>query len=480
MNTIDSLFRKILKYNQQADIKKIRQAYDFAKKIHKNEKRISGEPVIKHLLKIGHLLVDLKIDDISIMAGLMHRTLKSDKDMLNKIDEKFGTEVALIVNGLNNLSSSTKKFSIQKENIKNFRKLLIASTDDIRILIIRLTNKILDGRTASWLPKEKQARFAKRIFYLYGPLSEFIGLHIYKKELEDIAFNILFPDDYKWITKKLATSKKQGERDIKNIIKSIEQVLSEKKIKYIDIFGRSKGRWSTWNKIKKYIKSGKIIYKDATVILDRIGITILLKDVPSCYLVLGIIHSLWPYSKEKFNDYISQPKPNKYMAIHTNVQFEKKIIEIQIKTTKMHEHNEFGPASHIAYKIKGNKSVVDYSYKWAKDLILWKDKSKTQHFKLKVFQDCVYALTPKGDIIQLKKGSCSLDFAYKIHNGLGNACRGVKINKKMCKISQLIKNGDVVEIIKSREKNPRPSLDWIKIAQTKETKAKIKKALNHS
>lgn len=475
---LENLLKKIKRYNHKADLEKIKKAYDFAKSIHSNQKRASGEPFIIHPLAVAELVVDLNLDEDSVCAALLHDVIEESegKVTLSDIEKNFGLEIALIVDGLTNFRETVKRFPVHRESLDNLRKLLLASVDDIRVLIVRLADKIHNGRTIKFLPKDRQKKFAQRVFSIYSPLAEFISLWVFKRELEDIAFKVLYPDDYLWLKKNLKSSQEKSEKILEKLIKEINEALAGRKINGVDIFGRTKGLWSTWCKIQKYVESGRISRKDSSVVLDVIGVSVLVDDVDTCYAVLGVIHSIWEYLPDSFDDYISRPKPNGYQALQTTVLVNDTFAEVQIKTRKMHEYNEFGPASHIAYKIAGGKNVSNYSYGWVKELVRWKNGEKQRQFKIRVFEKYVYILTPKGDIIQLQKEATPIDFAYRIHTSLGNSCRGVKVNEKMVRLDYELQNGDLVEIlVNPRQKHPKQK--WLEFAKTKEARDKIKKAL---
>ncbi len=459
------LLNQIIQYNPEADQKRIEHAYRFAEKVHRGQDRLSGKPFLSHSLAVAKLIADLKLDENSIIAALLHDVLDEGKNKvsLEDLEKEFGLEAALLVDGVSTFRKAARKFPLHQESIDYFQKFLLASVDDIRVLLIRLSDKVHNARTIKALPEEQQIRFAKRVFHLYSPLAEYAGLGAYKRELDDKAFEILYPKEFKWLRKKLAKGKKRRKESLRDLINSVETVLQEKNIKYEKVYGRAKGYWSIFKKIKRYLKKGKITKKDPSAVLDQIGITILAQDINHCYAALGVIHSKWRHIPEEFDDYISNPKPNGYQSIQTTIEWQEGTVEVQIKTNKMHEHNEFGPASHIAYKIAGGKSIPCDQYNWVKELVSWKKGEKRKQFQVKVFADYVYVLTPKGDIIQLPKGATPVDFAYQIHTELGNLCGRSKVNGKMVKLNHRLKSGDVVEImpVKDRKTPPRHWLDFV-------------------
>jgi GTP pyrophosphokinase len=474
-----SLLKKIKEYNPKVDLSRMRQAYRFAERTHQGQKRLSGQPFISHPLAVANLVADLNLDEDSIIASLFHDVLDEAnlQVRLGQIETNFGLDVALLVEGVSNFRQVARKFPIHEESIDEFRKFLLASIEDVRVLIIRLSDKVHNSRTLDPLPEEDQKRFAKRVFHLYAPLAEYAGLGAYKRELDDKAFKVLYPKEYKWMLKKLQSDKEKRKSLVKELNGEIEEELNKKQIQYEEIFGRAKGLWSTYKKIQRYLKKGKITKKDPSAVLDQIGLTVLVPDIPSAYATLGIIHTRWQFLREELDDYIANPKPNGYRAIQTTIKWKKNMTaEIQIKTPEMHEHNEFGPASHIAYKVTGGKSVSDFSYQWVKELVSWRDEGKHKHYKIKVFEDYVYCLTPKGDILQLPKGSTPVDFAYQIHTEIGHACCGVKIDGKMAKLSCQLQNGDLVEIL-TDDKRSKPNRDWLEFVKTKEARKQIRSKL---
>jgi len=478
LRQFSQLLEKVSQYNPRADLGRIRRAYVFAFSAHQGQKRLSGEAFITHPLAVARLVVDLNLDEDSIVAALLHDVIEDcgDKVTLKEIEKNFGLDVALIVDGLTNLKETAKRFPLHQESVENFRKLLLASIDDARVLIIRLADKLHNGRTIGALPEERQQRFAQRVFHLYSPLAEFIGLGSYKRELDDIAFQIAYPKEVHWLRRKLKTNKKEQDQRLREFIAEIKEVLKERGIKHHQVFGRTKSLWSTWQKIQRKLKQGEISKREPSAVLDQLGITILVPDLASCYAALGVIHSHWHYLPDEFDDYISNPKPNGYRSIQTTVILGNRTAEVQIKTPKMHQYNEFGPASHIAYKVAGGKSVADWSYHWVKELVSWQNGSRRRQFKVKVFEDYVYVLTPKGDILQLEKGATPVDFAYRIHTEVGHFCRGAKVNGRIVKLDYQLQNGDLVEVLVDR-RCKKPRRDWLDFVKTNHARNKIRAAL---
>jgi len=456
---------------------RLEKAYLFASQAHRGQKRLSQEDFIHHPLYVAWLTVQLHLDETSVIAALLHDTVEEGGASLKGIEEEFGLEVALIVDGLTKVRQETRKFVFHQEGVEDFRKLLLASVDDVRVLLIRLCDKLHNGLTVDSLPPQRQKHYAQGIFHLYGPLAEYIGLGFFKRELEDIAFQILYPQQYRQLRKKLRVRKKKRRERVRSLIRALHVLLKKRRIPYLEIYGRDKGLYSIWQKIQRQIKKGKVKKADPAHILDKIGVTVLTEDIASCYAVLGAVHNRWEFLPEEFDDYISRPKPNGYRAIQTTIHYGQETAEIQIKTQQMHEYNEFGPASHIAYKAAGGKSVADFSYLWVKKLVSWqKQKNGVKNFRVRVFDKYVFVATPKGDVIQLEKGSTPLDFAYRIHTLLGDCCQAAKVNGKIVKLSYRLQNGDFVEIIKSPQPLG-PKRDWLHLVKMEETKRKIRRGL---
>ena len=472
--SLDDLLAAIKEQKLQIDIEKVKKAYLFAERQHRGQKRLSGEDFINHPLFVAQMVVWLRLDETSVLAAILHDTIEEGKATLEEIEKEFGIEVALIVDGLTDVRQTTKRFALHQESVENFQKLLLASVEDIRVLIIRLCDKLHNALTIEGLPRERQIKFAQRVFHLYGPLAEYIGLGFFKRELEDIAFRILYPEEFRRLKRKLAVREQEREQRVRKLIEELKKLLEERHIPFLRIFGRRKSLYSIWKKMEKKVREGKIKKAHPAAILDQIGVTVLTRDIPTCYAVLGVIHAQWEFLLEEFDDYIVNPKPNGYRSLQTTIKYADHTAEIQIKTWRMHEYNEFGPASHIAYKQAKGGKADEASYSWVKKLVSWQERKNG--YRVKVFDEYIFVVTPKGDIIQLEKGSTPIDFAYRIHTRLGDSCQGVRINGKIARLSQPLNNGDLVEIIKAR-KPIGPRRDWLQWAKMAETKRKIRQGL---
>ena len=449
------------------DMKEIRKAFDFMSEAHKGQKRLSGDPYISHPSWIAKIIAQLSIGQEAIIAALLHDCVEDTKITIDNIANEFGDEVALLVSGLTEVKSKTEATEINKTNIEIFRKFFFSSVNDVRVLIIRLVDKLHNSLTIEYLPKQRQIVYAKNIMKIYGPLAEYVGLHYFKKLIEDIAFRTLYPEKAKKI-KGMFKGKEKDEIKALNLIKNeLESILKINNINNTVVEGRIKSLYSTYLKIKRKGEGYQV--------KDRVAIRVLTENLVDCYTVLGLLHAKYKTLPEEFEDYISSPKENGYRSIQTTIEWKKKMtVEIQIKTKDMHNFNEFGPASHVAYKAGKGMMGGKHGMEWIKDLMKWQQNdNKVKNFRLKVLTNYIYVFTPKGDTIQLPRGSTALDFAYKIHTSIGDRCRGVKINDKMGRIDDQLKTGDLVEVLLSKKMNVNKN--WLSIVRTSWAREHIRK-----
>ncbi len=452
------------------EIENIYRAFDFAYKAHEGQIRDSGEPYISHPAWVAKLIAQMDIGEEAIITALLHDCLKKTPATIEEIDDKFGDEVALLVTGLSEVQDKTTGKNIDNTNVEIFRRFLFSSVDDVRILIIRLADKLHNGMTIESISEDKQIEYAKRVMGIYAPIAEYVGLHYFKKRLDDIAFKILYPKEAAQLSEELKKQEKDEIKAVTLVKTEIEEMLKINNINNFEIQSRIKSLYSTYLKVKR---------KKVEKIGDRVGIRILTDTVTSCYTILGLLHARYKYLPDEFDDYISTPKANGYRSIQTTMSWKNKItVEVQIRTRQMHEFNEFGPASHIAYKLgKNNESGLGLD--WIKDLVKWqKSDNNVNNYKIKVLSRYVYVFTPKGDTIQLPKESTALDFAYRIHTDLGDHCLGAKINNKMVRIDQKLNSGDIVEILTTKNKNV--CKNWLDIVTTGFAKEHIRKMTSES
>jgi GTP pyrophosphokinase len=460
-------FYDLEKYVKAAkfDLDIITKAYHFGANAHENKYRESGVPYIAHLAWVAKVVAQLNIGQEAVIAALLHDTVEETPVTIDQIADEFGDEVALLVAGLTEVKKKTQDISIHQTSIEVFRRFLFSSVNDVRVLIIRLVDKLHNGLTIDPLPDEKKMRYAKKVMGIYGPIAEYVGLHYFKRLLEDIAFKILYPEEAAVIEKMFH---EQANDEIKALALVRETMSKMMKINNIDDYvveGRIKSLYSTYLKAKR---------KGFERVKDRVGIRILTNDVASCYTILGLLHSKYKYMPDEFDDYISSPKPNGYRSIQTTLNWKDRLtVEVQIKTYEMHEFNEFGPASHIAYKM-GKEMHGGKGLEWVRDLIKWQtNENKINNYKLHVLSKYIYVFTPKGDTIQLPAGSTVLDFAYRIHTDIGDKCSGAKVNNKMAKIDDVLKTGDIIEILVTKKLHV--TKNWLSIVRTSWAKEHIRK-----
>ena len=450
------------------DKKLIKQAYDFMEKAHQGQTRYSGKPYISHPAWIAKVIAQLNIGQEAIVAALLHDCVEDTKVEIDDIAKEFGDEVALLVSGLTEVKTKTEGIQINQTNIEIFRKFFFSSVNDVRVLIIRLVDKLHNCFTIEYLPKERQIIYAQNVMKIYGPLAEYVGLHYFKKLLEDKAFRVLYPEEADRITE-MFKEKSKDEIKALNLVKNeLEATLKINNINNTVVEGRIKSLYSTYAKIKRKGENYQV--------KDRVAIRVLTDNLVDCYTVLGLLHAKYNYMPEEFEDYISAPKPNGYRSIQTTISWKDKMtVEIQIKTKEMHEFNEFGPASHIAYKMgKGVTEGNGHGMEWVKDLVKWqKGDNNVNNYRIKVLVNYIYVFTPKGDTIQLPKGSVALDYAYRIHTSIGDRCKGIKINGKMAKIDDELKTGDLVEVLLGKKINVNKN--WLDMVKTPMAKEHIRK-----
>lgn len=446
------------------DKKLIQRAWKFGSLAHLGQKRQSGADYFSHPVWIAKVVAQLNLGDEAICAALLHDTVEDTSITIEKIAGEFGDEVALLVAGLTDVKQKTKKISIHSENIEVFKNFLLSSVNDVRVLIIRLVDKLHNGLTIGAMPKEKQIRYSQRVLHIYAPVAEYVGLHFFKKKLEDLAFEVGYPKEAFETKKMLANLKGKEDIVLEKVKINIESLLTTNHIPVFEIRTRVKGIYSTFKKSKNKFRINPL--------KDRIGIRVLVPNISICYNLLGLLHAQYKYIEDEFDDYISNPKVNGYRSLQTTLLWNGWQIEVQIRTFEMHDFNEFGPASHIAYKAReGKEKSLDYD--WVRQLVAWEKDEGIKNYRISVLKNFIYVFTPKGDVVQLPKDSTALDFAYYIHMDIGNRCIGAKINQKMGKISDVLQNGDHIEIFVGSK--PNVNRDWLLIAKSKKALEQIRK-----
>ena len=468
----EELINKVKSYNKFLNPDKLNKAYNFAIKAHENQKRDSGDPYSYHPIAVANILTDLKLDSATIATGLLHDTIEDTYATYETIMNEFGQEVADLVDGVTKISVFENQ-ATSTSKAENFRKLILATSKDIRVLLVKIADRLHNMRTIAAITKlEKKERIAKETMEIYAPLADRMGMHRIRDELEDLSFEVLNHNARELIKKRLDEIKEDKVNSFNSISLEFSGLLNEYKIN-AEIFGREKTPFSIWRKVQK-----KRISLEQ--ISDIIGFRVILDNVEDCYKALGIFHNRWNCIPGKFKDYISTPKINKYQSIHTSIIGpNRRPIEIQLRTLQMHEYAERGIASHWKYKSSEKfNSLTWKEYDWLADLVEIIDKNENpehsyEYTKLQMFQENVFCFTPKGSVIKLPKDATPIDFAYAVHTKIGNSAIACKINGNDSELQSILYNGDVVDIITS--KNKSPSLHWIPITKTGKARSAIRK-----
>lgn len=465
------LIEMIKSYQPDETCENIRKAYELADEAHKEQKRVNGDPYILHPLAVAEILADMEIDTTTITASLLHDVVEDTEYMLEDIERIFGKEVAFLVDGvtkLNRLDYRTK----EDQQVNSMRKMFLAMAKDIRVVVIKLADRLHNMRTLKYMRSEKQKRIAQETLEIYAPLAHRLGIFNIKWELEDLSFRYMEPDKYYDLVDQMKEKRKVREEIVNEAIDVLKKTLTESSISF-EINGRPKHFYSIYKKMKKD-------NRDLSQIYDLYAIRVIVDTVQDCYGVLGIVHSLWKPLPYRFKDYIAMPKPNNYQSLHTTVIGTRgQPVEIQIRTWDMHHIAEYGVAAHWRYKEgRASQKATGFDEKmgWLRNLLEWQDTSNPQEFvnalKLDAFSDEVFVFTPRGDVIDLPQGAIPIDFAYRIHTDVGHRCVGAKVNGKIVPLDYALKNGDIVEVITS--KTGKPSLDWLKIVGSSESRSKIR------
>ena len=468
----EELINKVKNYNKFLNPEKLNKAYQYAVKAHENQKRASGDPYSNHPIAVASILSDLELDSATIVTGLLHDTIEDTHATYENIKKEFGQEIADLVEGVTKISVFENQAN-SSSKAENFRKLILATSKDIRVLLVKLADRLHNMRTIDAISKiEKKERIAKETMEIYGPLADRMGMHRIRDELEDLSFKVLNNEARELIKKRLDEIREDKVNNFKSISIQITELLNDHDIK-AKIFGREKTPFSIWRKVQKK----RISLEQIT---DIIGFRVILPSEYDCYQALGIFHQHWNCIPGKFKDYISSPKINHYKSLHTAVIGpNKRPIEIQIRTMEMHEFAERGIASHWKYKSSEKfNSLTWKEYDWLADLVEIIDKNENpEHFyeytKLQMFQENVFCFTPKGSVIKLPKGATPIDFAYAVHTKIGDNAISCQINGNDSELQSILHNGDVVNIITS--KNKSPSLHWIPVTKTGKARAAIRR-----
>ena len=467
-NRIDFLIERVEKQNPSANVKKIRAAYECAAQAHEGQKRRNGEPYIIHPVAVAEIIVEMGLDTDSICAGLLHDCIEDTEFGYREIENKFGTSVAELVDGVTRLGML--RYSKEQEQFEDLRKMFMAMAKDIRVILIKLADRLHNARTFQYLPERKQRDKALETMEIYAPIAHRLGMSRIKWELEDLCLRILDPIGYQEIVDGLEQQSERYEDFLDHIKESISLKLNEAGIRH-DISARVKHIYSIYRKMYSQHKTMNEIY-------DICAVRVIVDTVADCYNVLGYVHDLYKPIPGRFKDYISTPKPNGYQSLHTTVIGRDGIpFEIQIRTEEMHKMAEYGVAAHWKYKQGLDKVGNEQAFSWIRQLLEAQQDTEAEDFikaiKVDLFADEVFVFTPKGDVVNMPAGATPIDLAYAIHSAGGNRMTGAKVNGRIAPIDSQLKNGDIVEILTSKEAHG-PSRDWLKIVRTTEARNKIK------
>lgn len=468
--SLESLLTLLKTQNPQADLSLVQKAYAFSERLHQGQKRTSGESYIQHPLEVAALLAQLKLDIPSVATGLLHDTVEDTHTTPEEITQEFGEEIATLVEGVTKLSQITFQTSEEKQ-AENFRKMILAMAKDIRVIVVKLADRLHNMRTLQYLKPEKQARIAQETLDIYAPLANRLGLSEMKRELEDLSLRFSHPEIYYKLVAHVSKKAQEREDYTRDLQVLIQNTLKDHGYPSVVVTGRPKHFYSIHKKMERRNLSFDQIY-------DITGFRVIVPSIEDCYGVLGVVHSIWTPVPGRFKDYIAIPKANFYQSLHTTVigpDGDK--IEIQIRTEQMHEIAERGIAAHWAYKEGKTKGADLEKFNWLSRLVEWnRDVSEPNEFletvKLDLFSEDVYVFTPQGKVLEFPKGATPLDFAFAIHTELGNKCIGAKVNNRMVPLKYRLKSGDTIEVLTSP--NQKPHKDWLKLVKTSRARNKIR------
>ncbi|HYG82299.1 MAG TPA: bifunctional (p)ppGpp synthetase/guanosine-3',5'-bis(diphosphate) 3'-pyrophosphohydrolase, partial [Pyrinomonadaceae bacterium] len=472
MIRIEDIVQKVGRNHPQADLDMLRRAYLFSAREHKGQTRASGEPYLVHPLEVANILADMRLDEVSVSTGLLHDVVEDTLVDLETIRKYFGDEVTLLVDGMTKISQISN-VSREEQQAENVRKMLLAMVSDVRVVLVKLADRLHNMRTLQYLKPEKRKRIAQETMDIYAPIAHRLGMGKLRGELEDLAFQHLNPEDYRDLTAQLEKRRPVNEAFLREITAEIEGKMHEAEVPYVRIEGRIKRLYSIWKKLHRQ----KI---DLDQVYDLVAARVITpNEVRHCYAALGVIHNTWRPVPGRIKDWIATPRDNLYQSLHTSVIGPKgQPFEVQIRTEEMHRVAEEGVAAHWKYKdAKRGAREDDGALQALRSLVEWTQEVKDSRdfldsLKLDLYPKDVYAFTPMGKVIQLPRGATPIDFAYMIHSEVGNTCTGARINGRIVPLRTAIQNGDVVEIMTSP--NSRPSRDWINFVKTSRARNRVR------
>jgi guanosine-3',5'-bis(diphosphate) 3'-pyrophosphohydrolase len=468
MTPIDDLTRRVQSYDPTVAASWLHAVYDLANAAHQGQQRASGESYIEHPLAVARILADMEMDRATIAAAILHDVVEDTVVTGEEVAAKFGSEIAQLVEGVTKLTRIPYQ-SKEDAQVENLRKMFMAMAKDIRVIIIKLADRLHNMRTLQSLPADKQQAIARETVEIYAPIAHRLGMWKVKWDLEDLCLRYLDPDAYRDISERVAKKRAEREAAIENIVTILRQQFGKVDLT-AEVRGRPKHFFSIYTKMKKG--------REFSTIYDLTAVRIIVDNVKDCYGSLGIVHSLWKPLPGRFKDYIAMPKPNMYQSLHTTVIGPGgDPLEIQIRTAEMHRTSEYGIAAHWRYKEGGKRDEFENKLTWLRSLLEWQNDMRDsrafmENLKLDLFENQVFIFSPKGDVFSLPSSAAPLDFAYQVHTDVGHHCVGAKVNGKIVPLDYQLRNGDICEILVN--KSSRPSLDWLAIARTSSAKHKIK------
>ena len=476
MDQLKKLEDTIAKYQPDFDCQLVEKAYNYAKEMHDGQFRSSGEPYYTHPVEVAQILADMNMDMTTIVTAILHDTVEDTDATFEDLENKFGKTVSDLVNGVSKLTRIESQ-TVEGKQAENFRKLLLAMSEDIRVLLVKLSDRLHNMRTMGGIKKpEKRRRISLETLEIYSPLAERIGVHRIKEELEDLCFEQINSEARESITNRLSYLRKEGHDVVDAIIDELEELLKDSGIES-QVMGREKTRYSIWKKMQRK----KVAFEQLS---DIMAFRVMVDSMEECYVALGIIHGKYHSVPGRFKDYISTPKPNGYRSIHTTIMGPRRQrIEVQIRTHEMHAEAELGVAAHWAYKGGNQPTKRDVTkYRWLRELLeILEQEQKPEDFwentKLELFEDQVFVFTPKGDLVELPSGATPIDFAYAIHSDIGDRCVGAKINGRIAPLNSRLSNGDQVDVITAKTQNPSPT--WERFVVTGKARSHIRKYIRN-